>query len=169
MPLRCPQIRYGRRRFAISTALGRLAAMHGNTCNAGGGMVEIEASCRSIFSAGLDVSVAHMGLEVIKTPVRSPQANSLCERLIGTLRRECLDWIIPLCEEHLRKTLGAWLAHYNRGRPHSSLGPGLPDPPVALPVPLQHRRHRFDRASRVVTCPVLNGLHYQYSLVADAA
>src|SRR5271167_1373163 len=62
----------------------------------------------AIFSTQLDASVAHMGLEVIKTPVRSPQANSLCERLIGTLRRECLDWIIPLTEEHLRKTLRSW-------------------------------------------------------------
>src|SRR5208282_4146765 len=69
----------------------------------------------AIFSTEFDASVARMGLEVIKTPVRSPQANSLCERLIGTLRRECLDWIIPLTEEHLRKTLSAWLAHYNRG------------------------------------------------------
>src|SRR5208282_2842167 len=50
----------------------------------------------AIFSTGFDASVARMGLEVIKTPVRSPKANSLCERLIGTLRRECLDWIIPL-------------------------------------------------------------------------
>ncbi|MGO9451555.1 MAG: integrase core domain-containing protein [Candidatus Binataceae bacterium] len=54
--------------------------------------------------------------------MRSPQANSLCERLIGTLRRECLDWIIPLTGEHLRKTLRSWLRHYNRGRPHSSFG-----------------------------------------------
>ena len=123
----------------------------------------------AIFSTRLDASVAHMGLEVIKTPVRSPQANSLCERLIGTLRRECLDWIIPVSEDHLRKTLCAWLAHYNRGRPHSSLGPGLPVPPVNLPVRLQRQRHRFDRASRVVACPVLNGLHHEYSLLADAA
>src|SRR5271166_4197409 len=123
----------------------------------------------AIFSTQLDSSVAHMGLEVIKTPVRSPQANSLCERLIGTLRRECLDWMIPFSEEHLRKTLCAWLAHYNRGRPHSSLGPSLPDPPLTLPVPLQRQRHRFDRASRVVAHPVLNGLHHEYTLVADAA
>ena len=71
----------------------------------------------AIFSTRLNASVAHMGIEVIKTPVRSPQANSLCERLIGTLRRECLDWIIPLSEQHLRKTLCASRAHYNRGRP----------------------------------------------------
>src|SRR5271157_1026027 len=123
----------------------------------------------AIFSTQLDASVAHLGLEVIKTPVRSPQANSLCERLIGTLRRECLDWIIPLSEPHLRKTLSAWRAHYNRGRPHSSLGPGLPDQIVSLPVPLQLQKHRFDRASRVVAHPVLNGLHHEYTLVADAA
>jgi putative transposase len=59
----------------------------------------------AIFATGLDASLAYLGLEVIQTPVRSPQANALCERLIGTLRRECLDWIIPLTEEHLRKTL----------------------------------------------------------------
>ncbi len=123
----------------------------------------------AIYSTQLDASVAHMGLEVIKTPVRSPQANSLCERLIGTLRRECLDWMIPVSEEHLRRTLGAWLAHYNRGRPHSSLGPGLPQPPLHLPVPLQRQRHRFDRSSRVLANPVLNGLHHEYTLLADAA
>jgi len=123
----------------------------------------------AIFSTRLDASVVHLGLEVIKTPVPSPQANSLCERLIGTLRRECLDWMIPVSEEHLRKTLRSWLAHYNRGRPHSSLGPSLPDPPLNLPVPLQRQRHRFDRASRVVAHPVLNGLHHEYTRVADAA
>src|SRR5208337_3382379 len=52
----------------------------------------------AIFSAELDASLTRLGLKVITTPVRSPQANSLCERLIGTLRRECLDWIIPLSE-----------------------------------------------------------------------
>jgi transposase InsO family protein len=59
----------------------------------------------TIFSTNFDASVVRMGLEVIKTPVRSPQANSLCERLIGTLRRECLDWVIPLSEQYLRKTV----------------------------------------------------------------
>jgi len=67
-----------------------------------------------------------MGLEVLKTPVRAPQANAYCERLIGTIRRECLDWVIPLGERHLRHILKAWVAHYNGGRPHASLGPGIP-------------------------------------------
>jgi putative transposase len=123
----------------------------------------------AIFSTGFDASVARMGLEVIATPVRSPKANSLCERLIGTLRRECLDWIIPLTEDHLRRTLRSWFAHYNRGRPHSSLGPGLPDPPLNLPVQFQRQRHRFDRASRVVAHSVLNGLHHEYRFLTRAA
>ena len=123
----------------------------------------------AIFSAGFDASVARLGLEIIKTPVRSPKANALCERLIGTLRRECLDWIIPLTEQHLRKTLMLWLCHYNRGRPHSSVGPGLPDPPPNLPIDSQRHRHRFDRPSRIVAHPVLNRLHHEYSSVAHPA
>ena len=123
----------------------------------------------AIFSTGLDASLVHLGLEVIEIPVRTPKANSLCERLIGTLRRECLDWMIPLTEEHLRKTLRSWLRHYNRGRPHSSLGPGLPDPPLNFRVHLQRQRHRFDRSNRVVAHRVLNGLHHEYSLLARAA
>jgi len=49
-----------------------------------------------IFSQQLDQQVQHLGLRVLKTPVRSPQANAFCERLLGTLRRECLDFLIPL-------------------------------------------------------------------------
>ena len=49
----------------------------------------------AIFSTGLDASVACIDLEVIATPCASPKANSHCKRLIGTLRRECLDWIVP--------------------------------------------------------------------------
>jgi transposase InsO family protein len=84
----------------------------------------------SIYSKGVDRTLAAMGLTVLQTPVRAPQANAFCERLVGTIRRECLDFVIPLTERHLRETLGRWVAHYNRGRPHSSLGPGLPDPPL---------------------------------------
>jgi hypothetical protein len=45
----------------------------------------------------------------------APQANAHCERVIGTARRECLDWVIPLNERHLRRVLTEWVAHYNRG------------------------------------------------------
>ena len=59
----------------------------------------------SIYAAAVDGAVAAMGLTVLKTPVRCPQANAYCERLIGTIRRECLDWLIVLNERHLRSIL----------------------------------------------------------------
>jgi putative transposase len=73
----------------------------------------------AIFSAELDESIQRLGLRVLKSPPHSPKSNALCERVIGTLRRECLDWLIPLSEAHLRQTLKSWVAHYNGGRPHS--------------------------------------------------
>ena len=94
----------------------------------------------SIFSQQLDQGIRHLGLECSRRR-RTPQANALCERLIGTLRRECLDFVIPLTENHLRRILHTWVPHYNEGRPHMALGPGMPQPPIALPVSLHRHRH----------------------------
>jgi transposase InsO family protein len=98
----------------------------------------------AIFSAGLDESIRRLDLRVLKSPPRSLKANSICERVVGTIRRECLDWFIPLSEAHLRQTLKVWVAHYDRGRPRSALGPGVPDPPADPSVPLWKSRHRLD-------------------------
>jgi transposase InsO family protein len=122
-----------------------------------------------IFSGELDQHVQHLGLRVLKTPVRSPQANALCERLLGTLRRECLDFLIPLTEHHLQHLLHAWVRHYNAGRPHMSLGPGIPQPPASLPALLQDHRHRLPAHLHVVACSILGGLHHAYRLEAKAA
>jgi putative transposase len=81
-----------------------------------------------IYSPWLDTAVTAMGVRVLRTPVQSSTANAMCERLLGSLRRECLDFLIPLTENHLRRILQVWSAHYNRGRPHTSLGPGIPHP-----------------------------------------
>src|SRR5262249_25468304 len=69
-----------------------------------------------IYSEGVDATPATMGLTVLKTPVRAPQAIAFCERLVGTIRRECLDFMVPLTERHLHLILQRWVAHYNRGR-----------------------------------------------------
>ena len=53
----------------------------------------------------MDAAVTAMGVKVLRTPVRSPRANSMCERLVGTIRRECLDFLIPFSERHLRHIL----------------------------------------------------------------
>jgi putative transposase len=65
---------------------------------------------------------------LLKTPPQSSQANARCERLLGTLCREYVDFVIPLSENHLRCLLTAWVGHYNVGRPHMSLGLGIPQP-----------------------------------------
>jgi transposase InsO family protein len=123
----------------------------------------------SIFSPQLDQSVCNLGIRVLKTPPQSPQANALCERLIGTLRWECLDHMIPFTENHLRQVLHTWVPHYNVSRPHMALGPGMPQPPASLPVPLQTHRHRLPPHMRVVARPVLSGLHHTYGLETKAA
>jgi transposase InsO family protein len=86
----------------------------------------------AIYARHLDSSIRALGLEVLRSPIASPKANAICERLIGTIRRECLDWMIPLSEAHLRSILRTWRNHYNTGRPHSALGPGIPDPPAGI-------------------------------------
>jgi putative transposase len=66
----------------------------------------------SIFAQHLDESIGRLGVTVLKSPPRSPMANAVCERVIGTIRRECLDWLIPLSESHLRRILKSWIRHY---------------------------------------------------------
>ena len=84
--------------------------------------------------------------------------------MIGTIRRERVDFVIPLTEPHLRAILREWITHYNRGRPHSSLGPGLPDPPLDRAV--GSNGHQLPTAHRVVATPILGGLHHEYRLEA---
>jgi putative transposase len=123
----------------------------------------------TIYSEGVDRSLEAMGLEVLKTPVRVPQANAFCERLIGTIRRECLDFVIPMNERHLRAVVREWVTHYNRGRPHASLGPGIPECPQADPIVGASNGHRLQAGYRVAARTILGGLHHEYHLELVAA
>ena len=121
----------------------------------------------SIYSSDVDLALQAIGLRVLKTPCQAPQANAFCERLIGTIRRECLDFLIPLNERHVRRILNEWVVHYNQGRPHASLGPGIPDPgsrqqpqPCGHHIPINHQ---------VVAKTILGGLHHEYRLERRAA
>jgi len=116
-----------------------------------------------IFSGQLDESIRALGIRVLKSAPHSPKMNAVCERVIGTLRRECLDWVIPLSEAQLRTTLCSWVQHYNRGRPHMGLGPGIPDPPT-IPIARPTSRHRRGEPYVVRADPILGGLHHEYAL-----
>jgi transposase InsO family protein len=124
----------------------------------------------SIFSKALDDSMKALGLRVLRTPVASPRANSICERVIGTIRRECLDWLIPMSAKHLRAILAEWVTHYNRARVHKALGPGVPDPPKDIvTMARSESRHRLAAGTLVLAKSVLGGLHHEYSVAAVAA
>ena len=96
-----------------------------------------------------------IGVETVLTPIRAPQANGIAERLIGTLRRDCTDHIIPLSERHLRRVLLEYVAYYNGTRPHQTLGQQTPEGPREVRL-----------AGMVRGEEVLGGLHHRYERVA---
>ena len=91
-----------------------------------------------------------MGIRDRPIAPRSPWQNAYVERLIGSIRRECLDHMIVFGEAHLRRILRGYAAYYNASRTHRSLNK---DAPI-------HRA--IERLGAVVSRPVLGGLHHQY-------
>ena len=142
-------------------ALQQLREVVGN----GGGHRYLIHDRDQIFAKHLDDSIQALGVQVLRSLIASPKANAICERVIGTTRRECLDWLIPMSEAHLRAILKSWVEHYNGGRPHSALGPGVPDPPKKhAGVPKLKQRHGLAVDALVLVKSVLGGLHHEYSL-----
>jgi putative transposase len=111
----------------------------------------------SKFTSAFDEVLAGNGTRVIRTPVRSPRANSFAERFVGTLRRECLDHVLVLGAPHLRKTLAEYARHYNGHRPHQSL---QQEPPLRQPG------HVLDITSRIEHRQILGGLISEYRRAA---
>jgi transposase InsO family protein len=108
------------------------------------------------FTAVFDEVFAGNGTRVIKTPVRSPRANAIAERFVGTLRRECLDHLLILGEGHLRKVLAEFARHYNGHRPHQSLQQEPPQRPGSA----------VDITARIERQQILSGLINAYRRAA---
>jgi len=77
--------------------------------------------------------------------------------------------MIPLGENHLRTILCEWVRHYNQARPHSSLGPGIPEVEKPRPTPVNVSRHHLPQGMKVKAKKVLGGLHHEYRLENCAA
>ena len=92
-----------------------------------------------------------IGIQTVLTPVHAPQANAVAERMVGTFRRECVDHIIPLSEQHLRGVLREYVGYYNATRPHRTLGLEPPQGPRSV-----------QRDGKVTSIPVLGGIHHRY-------
>jgi putative transposase len=100
--------------------------------------------------------VAGMGFEEVVTAARSPWQNPLVERMIGTIRRECLDHVIVVNENHLIRTLHSYFRYYHGWRTHRSLEMDCPQPRTVQPI---------DRGN-VVELPEVGGIHHHYERVA---
>jgi putative transposase len=108
------------------------------------------------FGGPFDIVAAGTGIQVLRTPVRAPNANAVCERFLRSVRAECLDHVIVLTEAHLRSTLRRYGTYFNRGRPHQGIGQKVPDGSPASP----------NAGAVVVEIPVLGGLHHEYRWAA---
>jgi putative transposase len=108
----------------------------------------------AVYGGDLTRRAAALGIEPLLAPVRAPRANAVAERVIGTLRRECLDHLLVLNEQHLRGVLAEFVAYYHRDRPHRTLRLEPPRPASRSPTgPITVRR-------------VLGGLHHVYQRAA---
>jgi transposase InsO family protein len=102
---------------------------------------------------------AGSGIEVLRTPVQAPRANAICERLVGSIRRECLDHVLILGEQHLRHVLKEYIVYFNQARPHQGIQ-------QRIPIHEEYAESTSGGSGSVVAFPVLGGLHHDERRVA---
>lgn len=98
------------------------------------------------------------GIEVLRTPYRAPRANAICERFLGSTRRECLDHMLIVSDGQLSRVIKEYVAFFNSARPHQGIH-------QAIPGKLESSREE-KREGKIISFPVLNGLHHDYRRVA---
>ena len=106
------------------------------------------------MGTALDALALATGIRVIRTAVRAPNMNAICERFLGALRRECLDHILVLDDRHLHRVVTEYIRYFNAARPHQGLRQRTPVPAVR------------PSDGKIVRLPVLGGLHHDYRRAA---
>jgi transposase InsO family protein len=114
----------------------------------------------SKFSGAFDEIFRSERIEIVRTPIQAPQANAFAERFVGTVRRECLDWILIIGRRQLERILHTYVDHYNSHRPHRGLGLVQPHPRPTLRLTAPPDPHHVRRRDR------LGGLIHEYSAAA---
>jgi transposase len=113
------------------------------------------------FTASSDAVFTAEGIRILRSPPQAPRANAICERSLGTLRREVLDRVLIVNENHLRRVLTEYLGHYNTARPHRALGQLTPaQADTGPPEPVNLAEHQIRRKQ------VLAGLTHEYYIAA---
>ena len=108
----------------------------------------------AVYGRDFDARAGRLRIAGVRTPPRAPKANSIAERLVASIRRECLDHVVVINERHPRTVLAEFVHYYNNERPHRTLC-------LDSPVPHESRGH-----GPVVSTPVLGGLHHDYARAA---
>ena len=108
------------------------------------------------FGRRFDLVAEATGITILRTPVRAPNANAVCERFLRSVRAECLDHVVILGEDQLRSLLRKSCAYFNDARPHQGIGQKVPCGPPVPPT----------CSTTVVETPILGGLHHDYQLAA---
>ncbi len=114
------------------------------------------------FGGAFDAAAKGVGTRVVRMPVMAPKANCHVERLIGSLRRECLDHLLIVSEAHLEKVLDEYCDFFNGARPHQGIGQRRP---ATSEAPVLADRSAID-CGTIVARPVLGGLYHDYQLAA---
>ncbi|MEP7286442.1 MAG: integrase core domain-containing protein [Chloroflexota bacterium] len=111
------------------------------------------------YSVQFEHVVQGTDIRLLHTPVAAPKANAICERLLGSVRRECLDHMVILSQHHLQRLAAEYITFYNQARPHQGLTQRIP-----VPIDIYERTGQADQTVRGL--PVLGGLHYDYRRAA---
>jgi putative transposase len=112
------------------------------------------------FTGSFDAVFTAEGVRILASPPQAPRANAICERMIGTLRRELFDRLLIVNEYHLRRVLTEYLLHYNAARPHRALGQLTPAQARTRPPQINLAEHQIRRKQ------VLGGLTHEYQTAA---
>lgn len=111
------------------------------------------------YGLRFEQAVKGAGIELIHTPPYAPKANAICERFIGSVRRECLDHLLILSQNHVRGVIREYCEFFNRAQPHQGIDQQMPILSSRVGLPENARRE-------VIGLPVLNGLHHDYQWAA---
>ncbi len=110
----------------------------------------------NVYGAQYRRRVHSLGIEEVLTPPRSPWQSPCVERLIGSIRRQCLNHMIVVNERHLKRILRSYFAYYLRSRTHLALAKQCPEP----------REVQLPEGGKVIAFPHVGGLHHEYRCAA---
>jgi transposase InsO family protein len=110
----------------------------------------------SNYASHFSAVVAGSGIKELKTPYRAPRANGICERFMGSLRRECLDHTLFLHGKHLQRVVKEYTIYFNQERPHQG---------IDQRIPIQYDLPESNPSGKISSKAILGGVHHSYSRV----